>query len=37
MRYMKNETIFRVSRPINKLYPTEYKRHKDEIIPKLID
>ena len=37
VRYMKNGTIFRVYRPINKLYPTEYKKHKDEKIPKLLD
>ena len=28
MRYMKNGTIFRVYRPMNKLYPTEYKNTK---------
>ena len=37
MRYMKNGTIFRVYRPMNKLYPTEYKKHKDEKIPKFFD
>lgn len=34
---MKNGTIFRGSRPINKLYPIEYKKHKYEVIPKFID
>ena len=34
---MKNGTIFTVSRPITKLYPTESKKHKDEVIPKFID
>ena len=33
---MKNRTIIRISRPINKLYPTEYKEHKDEMIPKFM-
>ena len=28
VRYMKNGTIFRVYRPMNKLYPTEYKNTK---------
>ena len=37
VRYMKNGTIFRVSRPVNKLYPTEHKKHKNEVIPKFID
>ena len=29
---MKNGIIFRISRPICKLYPTENKNHKDEVI-----
>ena len=37
VRYMKNGTIFSVSRPITKLYPTEYKKRKDEVIPNFID
>ena len=36
VRYKKNGTIFRISRPINKFYRTEYKKHKDEVIPKFI-
>ena len=33
---MKNGTILRIFRAINKLYPTEYKKHKSEVIPKFI-
>ena len=36
VRYMKNGAISRISRPINKLYPTECKKCKDEVIPKFI-
>ena len=37
VRYMTNGTIFRVSRPINKLCSTEYKKYKDEVIPNFVD
>ena len=32
VRYIKNTTMFRITRPINKLYPTECKKDKDEVI-----
>ena len=37
LRYIKNGTTFRIYRPINKLYPAECKKHKDQVIPKFID
>ena len=35
VRYTKNRAIFRTSRPINKLYLIEYKKHKDERLQNL--
>lgn len=37
VRYIKNGQTLTISRPINKLYPAEYKKHDDEILPKFID
>ena len=35
--YIKNGPAQTIARPINKLFPVEYKKHEDEILPKFID
>ena len=37
VRYIKNGQAITISRPINKLFPVEYKKHEDEILPTFID
>ena len=37
VRYIKNGHAQTIGRPINKLFPVEYKKHEDEILPKFID
>ena len=37
VHYIKNGHAQTIARPINKLFPVEYKKHEDEILPKFID
>ena len=37
VRYVKNGHAQTIATPINKLFPVEYKKHEDEILPKFID
>ena len=37
VRYIKNGHAQTIARPINKLFPVEYKKHEDEILPKFFD